>query len=281
MGNGFSEAALAVFTTLAPMGACAFIVLCAACFKGAFEGAAGKALDKAAFLPLAVVAVGFIGAFFHLANPLNAFFVFMGVGSSPLSNEVTVGVVFFVLAAVYCILAVAGKLSAGARKGLLAAASVVAVVFAVFCGLAYTMYTIPTWNTPASVVQMLGYGLLGGGVLGLLTLALADAEIARENAMAGAALSIAGLVIGVAGFAWQIMAAQSASNIWGVAADQVPAIWGLFGALAVCGIIGAAVAGTFRKKPVPAALAAAVVIVAVGIFFARIGFYGLYMSVAL
>ena len=281
MGNGFSEAALAVFTTLAPMGACAFIVLCAACFKGAFEGVSAKALDKAAFLPLVVVAVGFIGAFFHLASPLNAFFVFMGVGSSPLSNEVTVGVVFFVLAAVYCILAVAGKLSAGVRKGLLVAVSVMAVVFSVFCGLAYAMYTIPTWNTPASAVQMLGYGLLGGGILGLLTLALADAEIARENAMAGAALSIAGLVIGVAGFAWQIMAAQSTANIWGTAADQVPAIWGLFGVLAVCGIIGAAVAGTSRKKPVPAALAAAVVVVAVGIFFARIGFYGLYMSVAL
>ncbi len=281
MGTGFSEAALAVFTTLAPMGACAFIVLAAACFKGAYEGAAEKALDKAALLPLAVVAVGFVGAFFHLANPLNAFYVFMGVGKSPLSNEVCVGVVFFVLAAVYCILAVAGKLSAAARKGLLAAVSVVALVFAVFCGLAYTMYTIPTWNTPASVVQMLGYGLLGGGVLGLLTLALADKEAAREAAAPGVALSVAGLVVGVAGFAWQIVAAQSAANIWGTAASQVPAIWGLLAALAVCGVVGAAVAGASRKKPVPAALVAAVVVVAVGIFFARIGFYGLYMSVAL
>lgn len=281
MGNGFSEAALAVFTTLAPMGACAFIVLCAACFKGAFEGAAGKALDRAAFLPLAVVAVGFIGAFFHLASPLNAFFVFMGIGSSPLSNEVAIGVVFFVLAAVYCVLAVAGKLPAGVRKGMLAVVSAVAVVFTVFCGLAYTMYTIPTWNTPASVVQMLGYGLLGGGVLGLLTLALADVELARDSAMAGIVLSVAGLVVSVAGFVWQIAVAQSIVNIWGVAADQVPALWGLLGALAVCGIVGAVVAGASRKKPAPAMLAAAVVVVAVGIFFARIGFYGLYMSVAL
>lgn len=281
MGNGFSEAALAVFTTLAPMGACAFIVLCAACFKGAFEGAAGKTLDRAAFLPLAVVAVGFIGAFFHLTNPMNAVFVFSGVGSSPLSNEVAMGVVFFVLAAAYCVLAAVGGLSAGARKGLLVAVSVAAVVFTVFCGLAYIMHTIPTWNTPASVVQMLGYGLLGGGVLGLLTLALADIEVARENAMAGVVLSVAGLVLGAAGFAWQIVAAQSVVNIWGVAVDQVPAIWGLFGALAVCGIIGAAVAGSSLKKPASATLAVAVVVVAVGVFFARIGFYGLYMSVAL
>ena len=33
--------------------------------------------------------------------------------------------------------------------------AVLSLVFAVFCGLAYMMDTIPTWNTPASIVQML------------------------------------------------------------------------------------------------------------------------------
>ena len=161
MGTGFEHTALAVFTTLAPMGAGAFIALAYAFAVGKPDEEAARRLDRWTALPLAVLAAGFVGAFTHLASPLNAFGVFAGVGSSPLSNEVLAGVVFAALAVVYWVLALAGKLSAGARTGLLAVLSALAVVFAVFCGLAYMMYTIPTWNTPLSIVQMVGY-LLGG-----------------------------------------------------------------------------------------------------------------------
>lgn len=154
MGTGFEHTALAVFTTLAPMGAGAFIALAYAFAVGKPDEEAARRLDRWTALPLAVLAAGFVGAFTHLASPLNAFGVFAGVGSSPLSNEVLAGVVFAALAVVYWVLALAGKLSAGARTGPLAVLSALAVVFAVFCGLAYMMYTIPTWNTPLSIVQM-------------------------------------------------------------------------------------------------------------------------------
>ena len=181
MGTGFEHTALAVFTTLAPMGAGAFIALAYAFAVGKPDEEAARRLDRWTALPLAVLAAGFVGAFTHLASPLNAFGVFAGVGSSPLSNEVLAGVVFAALAVVYWVLALTGKLSAGARTGPLAVLSALAVVFAVFCGLAYMMYTIPTWNTPLSIVQMVGYLLAGGTVLGFCTVGCARTALPKGS----------------------------------------------------------------------------------------------------
>lgn len=282
MGTGFEHTALAVFTTLAPMGAGAFIALAYAFAVGKPDEEAARRLDRWTALPLAVLAAGFVGAFTHLASPLNAFGVFAGVGSSPLSNEVLAGVVFAALAVVYWVLALTGKLSAGARTGLLAVLSVLAVVFAVFCGLAYMMYTIPTWNTPLSIVQMVGYLLAGGTVLGFCTVGCARTALPKGSGAVALALVLAGVVLGAAGFGAQIAGLESLRNIWGSAANLVPAAGALLGAFAACGVVGGALTYAASKRAFsPALMATACVIVAVGIFVARIGFYGLYMGIAL
>lgn len=282
MGTGFEHTALAVFTTLAPMGAGAFIVLAYAFIAGTPDDAAAKRLDRWTALPLAVLAVGFLGAFMHLASPLNAFGVFTGIGSSPLSNEILVGVVFALLALAYWALALAGKLTLPLRKGMLAALAVLAVVFAAFCGLAYMMYTIPTWNTPLSVVQMVGYLLAGGTVLGFCTAGFARVELPKSAGTVALALTLAGVAIGTIGFGVQIAGLDTIRNIWSSAAELVPAIWVLLGAFATCGLIAAGLTFVAAKKAfAPTFMVAACVIVAVGIFVARIGFYGLYMGIAL
>ena len=282
MGTGFEHTALAVFTTLAPMGAGAFIVLAYAFIAGTPDDAAAKRLDRWTALPLAVLAVGFLGAFMHLASPLNAFGVFTGIGSSPLSNEILVGVVFALVAVVYWALALAGKLTLPLRKGMLAALAVLAVVFAAFCGLAYMMYTIPTWNTPLSVVQMVGYLLAGGTVLGFCTAGFARVELPKSAGTVALALTLAGVAIGTIGFGVQIAGLDTIRNIWSSAAELVPAIWVLLGAFATCGLIAAGLTFVAAKKAfAPTFMVAACVIVAVGIFVARIGFYGLYMGIAL
>ncbi len=282
MGNGFEHVALAVFTTLAPMGAMAFIALTYAFIAGKPDAEAAKRLDRWTALPLAVLLVGFIGAFLHLASPLNAFGVFAGVGSSPLSNEILVGVVFCVVALVYWVLGLVGKLSEGVRKVFLIALSALSVLFAVFCGLAYMMYTIPTWNTPLSVVQMVGYGLAGGTVLGFCTVGFARIGLPKGAGVIALVLALAGVVVGSIGFGLQIAGLESIRNIWSSAAVLVPAIGGMLAVFAVCGLIGAGLVYVSSKKaftPVP--MAVACVVVAVGIFVARIGFYGLYMGIAL
>lgn len=282
MGTGFSETPLAVFTTLAPMGAGAFLVLAYIVAAAKLDDEALARLDKLSIVPFVVSAIGFIGAFFHLANPLHALGVFAGIGISPLSNEVAVGVVYMLVALVYVVLAFVGKLTVSSRKVLSLGVAVLALVFMVFCGLAYMMNTIPTWNTPASIVQMVGYGLLGGSVFAALTCGLAHVDASRQVLVAIVAPAALGLVLSLAGFGMQIMAAASLGNIWGVAIDLVPAIWGLFAVLAICGIIALALVAMGGKKNFPIAFSAlACALVVVGVFLARIGFYGLYMSVAL
>ena len=289
MGTGFAEAPLAVFTTLAPMGAAAFIVLLAAALKGAYAGDAARRIDRMTVLPVAVILAGFVGAFFHLASPLNAIYVLDGIGRSPLTNEVVVGCAVFALAVVYWALALAGKLSGAARTGFLAVLSVAAVAFAAFCGMAYLMDTIPGWNQPGTVVQMLGYALLGGAVLGCLVLAAAKAELPAGFGAIPTAVAAAGLALGALGFGMQIAACGGIYTVWGPIAEQVPAIWGLFAAFVVGGLAACALTAVGVRKPSagqqaaartavlanPALMAVALAVVAVVVFFARIGFYGL------
>ncbi len=279
MGTGFSEAPLAIFTTLAPMGAMAFVVLLMASIKGLYEEAAAKRIDRMSIVPAAVVLVGFVGAFFHLANPLNAVMVFDGVGRSPLSNELVAGCIFFVAMLAYVILAWMGKLSDGLRKGFLAVLSVLAIVFAVFCGLACMMGTIPAWNQPSTIVQMLGFALLGGAVLGCLVLALAKVDAAPIRVPA-LAMAVAGLVLAVAGFGMQLGACATIFTIWGSSLDAVPAAWIVFAALFI-GSAASCVLLFAALKRIPSDrvfLTVAVVLVVAVVFFARIAFYGLHVT---
>lgn len=282
MGSGFEHAALAVFTTLAPMGAGAFIVLTYAFLAGKPDQAAAKRLNRWTALPLAVLAVGFAGAFMHLASPLGAFGVFAGVGSSPLSNEILAGVLFVVAAVIYWALGLAGKLSEGARRAFLIALSVLAVVFSAFCGLAYMMHTIPTWNTPTSIVQMVGFMVAGGTVLGFCTVGFAQVGLPKGAGTVALALTLAGVVVASAGFGMQIAGLEGIRNIWGSAAQLVPAIGMMLAAFAACGLLGAVLAYVASKKAfAPALMVGSCAIVAVGVFVARIGFYGLFMGIAL
>lgn len=289
MGTGFAEAPLAVFTTLAPMGAAAFIVLLLAQMKGIYAGAAsgsagsagdaGRRIDKLTLIPVVVVLLGFVGAFFHLANPLAAFGVVDGIGRSPLSNEVLAGGVFVAVAIVYAVLAWTGKFAGSARTAALAVVSVLAVVFAVFCGLAYMMDTIPAWNQPSTVAQMLGFALLGGALLGALVLAVAKADVASVR-MPVLVMAVVGLVLAVAGFGMQIAACGGIYTIWGSAADAVPAAWIVFGALLVGGVAACALLfAALKRQPANVTLAAvAVAIFVVTVFLARIVFYGLHVT---
>ena len=76
-----AELPLALFTTLAPLGAGAFIALACAFFTTSFSDEQLKKIDRGTIIPLAIVIVGFICAFFHLASPMNAPSVFFGAGS--------------------------------------------------------------------------------------------------------------------------------------------------------------------------------------------------------
>ena len=280
-----AEMPLALFTTLAPVGAGAFIALAVAFFTTKFSDEQLKKIDRMTTIPVVVLVAGFICAFFHLASPMHAFGVFAGVGASPLSNELLAGVVFAVLAIVYWIVALAGKLGEGARKGFAAVVAVMAVVFACFTGAAYMMETIASWNTPMVPVAVLGFSLLGGICLGVLVLALSGAlEDAAKGGfkMAALAVLIVGLVLGVAGLLVQVMSVSGMGNALVDGADLVAAASAPMWIGVVCMVVAAAAAFMALRNTKSTALAAAAPVLAVvGVFAARLAFYAVQLSVGL
>ena len=280
-----AELPLALFTTLAPIGAGAFIALAVAFFTTKFSDEQLKKIDRMTTIPVVVLVAGFICAFFHLASPMHAFGVFAGVGASPLSNELLAGVVFAVLAIVYWIVALAGKLGEGARKGFAAVVAVMAIVFACFTGAAYMMETIASWNTPMVPVAVLGFSLLGGVSLGVLVLALSGAlEDAAKGGfkMAALAVLIVGLVLGVAGLLVQVMSVSGMGNALVDGADLVAAASAPMWIGVVCMVVAAAAAFMALRNTKSTALAAAAPVLAVvGVFAARLAFYAVQLSVGL
>lgn len=280
-----AEMPLALFTTFAPVGAGAFITLAFAFSTTSFSDEQYGRIDKMTAVPVAVLIVGFICAFFHLANPLHAFGVFAGVGSSPLSNELVVGCIFAALAVVYWVLAVAGKLSGNARKGFVWVVAVMACVFACFTGAAYMMDTIASWNTPAVPVQILGFALLGGAALGLFVLACAGVlDDAKKSSFRTVVLVVAvvGLVLGVAGLAIEISGISDMSNSLTSGSDLLAdavAPMGIGFVLLVAATVGAVF--SLRSSNAIAVTAASGVVVLVGVLACRIAFYAIQLSVGL
>lgn len=280
-----AELPLALFTTLAPVGAGAFIALAVAFFTTKFSDEQLKKIDRMTTIPVVVLVAGFICAFFHLASPMHAFGVFAGLGASPLSNELLAGVVFAVLAIVYWIVALAGKLGEGARKGFAAVVAVMAVVFACFTGAAYMMETIASWNTPMVPVAVLGFSLLGGVSLGVLVLALSGAlEDAAKGGfkMAAPVVLVVGLVLGIAGLLVQVMSVSGMGNALVDGADLVAAASAPMWIGVVCMVVAAAAAFMALRNSKSTALAvAAPVLAIVGVFAARLAFYAVRLSVGL
>lgn len=280
-----AELPLALFTTLAPIGAGAFIALALAFFTTKFPDEQLKKIDRMTTIPVVVLVAGFICAFFHLASPMHAFGVFAGLGASPLSNELLAGVVFAVLAIVYWIVALAGKLGEGARKGFAAVVAVMAIVFACFTGAAYMMETIVSWNTPMVPVAVLGFSLLGGVSLGVLVLALSGAlEDAAKGGfkMAALAVLVVGLVLGVVGLLVQVMSVSGMGNALVDGADLVAAASAPMWIGVVCMVVAAAaVFMALRNSKSTALAAAAPVLAIVGVFAARLAFYAVQLSVGL
>ena len=280
-----AELPLALFTTLAPIGAGAFIALAVAFFTTKFSDEQLKKIDRMTTIPVVVLVAGFICAFFHLASPMHAFGVFAGLGASPLSNELLAGVVFAALAIVYWIVALAGKLGEGARKGFAAVVAVMAVVFAYFTGAAYMMETIASWNTPMVPVAVLGFSLLGGVSLGVLVLALSGALADAANGgfkMAALAVLVVGLVLGIAGLMVQVMSVSGMGNALVDGADLVAAASAPMWIGVVCMVVAAAAAFMALRNSKSTALAAAAPVLAiVGVFAARLAFYAVQLSVGL
>lgn len=288
MEFAMAEMPLALFSSLAPMGAGAFVVLAIAFMTTKFDGDALKKIDRMTTIPVAFVIVGFIASFFHLANPMNAMNVLSGAGSSPLSNEIVVGCIFTLIMLVYWIWALTGNMSEGARKGMAAVTAVAGLVFALFTGMAYMINTIPSWNTFAGPIQILGFALVGGAALAVLVVSLAGcgAHLKEPSLRNGTiAVLIVGLVCGIGGIAMQAASTSGMENAFYSGADLVSGVTMIIVCGAIC-LLGTGVCDFFAVRGASAGTlvgvsVGAAVLAIVGIILLRLAFYGMQMSVGL
>ena len=284
MEAAFAELPLALFTTLAPAGAGAFVALACVFFAASFTDEQLKKIDRMTIIPLIVVLVGFACSFAHLASPMNAINVFAGMGHSPLTNEIVVGSVFVVVAIVYWIVAMTGKLTGGARKGFAALVAVVALVFACFTGFAYLMDTIASWNSPLLPLSIIGFCLGGGSAFAALVFALSGSMdgLGRQGKNLVLIVGGLGILLGAVAAGVQVGSVANLSNAVVSGADLVAEaipvlVIGIVCLLATAAPLFIAVLG---KGSVPLA-GLAVVLALVGIFCLRLAFYATQLSVGL
>lgn len=283
MAAAFNELPLALFTTLAPMGAGAFIALCIAFFSGEYTQAQLKKIDKATWLPVLVVIVGFACSFMHLASPMKAAGVFANVGTSPLSNEIMMDTVFVVIMLIYFIIALTGKMKMSVRKFFIVITTLAALAFAWSCGMAYMIPTIPSWNTAWSPIMMLGICLLGGAALGALTLALGGAyEYALSTNFKGGngVFALIGATLATIALIAIIAQMNGMSNSTGFGIDLVNAAAPLFMTSIAC-MLAAAFSLLFSSNGKVMTPLVITVVAAFGIFAARLAFYMLEFSVGI
>lgn len=284
MELALAEMPLALFSTLVPMGAGAFTLLAAAfCLQKTDEEKLRK-VDRLTVIPVIIVIVGFICAFFHLANPMNAFGVFNNLGSSPMSNEIFIGVIFCIVVIVYWIVAVATKMSEGLRKGFSVIVAICGLVFSVFIGLAYGMDTIPSWSDPMVPISTLCFGILGGAAVGTAVLNSADAITmdSKQFNTAGIVIACIGAVGSALFFGLNMGDASGISNNMMLGADVVGEMmpWIVTGIIVML-LAGLGVVFEFTKERANIYSWIVVFVAFIGILIARLSFYGIEISVGL
>lgn len=284
MEMGIAEMPLALFSTFAPMGAGAFAVLAAAFLTTSFDKDDLKRIDRMTLVPLCFLAFGFVASFFHLASPGNAFGVLSATGTSPLSNEILAGIVFFVAAVAYWIVAMAGKLGEGARKSFACVVAVLGIVFAAFTGAAYMIDTISSWNTALVPLEMIGFALVGGGAVGVMTLGFAGVQAKLDGRFGTSAMAL--LIVGaVLGIVLAIMQTTGVSGMQNYVMDGADVVSGVTMWMA-CGAVLVAAACVFgvmaaRGKSMTTFGVTATILAVAGILVLRIVFYATEFSVGL
>lgn len=289
MASGFEtalgELTLVLFTTLAPSGVFAFMIMSAVLVRGVGDIALRRRIDQFLCIPLMAAMVGLVASATHLGNPANALYVFMGVGRSPLSTEVFCAVMFLTLAGVYWLYSFSQRPRAGLQRVWLVLTIVAGAAFVTAVAFAYDAETIVSWNTVYVPLNLWLNALVGGPVVALAALRASKADfVAGTLGRALCIVAAAALVANTAAYALQGAAYPSIANSFGTAADLLGA-YGLYVAVfcASCAAgIGLDFAALVRGAlPSVAVTVFACVLVYAGIFVMRFAFYMVHMTIGL
>ena len=180
MGGGFDALSLALFTALSPAGGLAFFCLMA--FYLAKPSLAPKdrvRVSRFAGISLAVAWAGFVASATHLGTPANALYVAWGVGRSPLSNEVAAAVAFLFFAGMFWLYSFKRKPAKLVASALGVASMAAALALILFSSLAYSVATVPSWDTWLTPVNLWLSALFAGPALAAFVLQAARCSANR------------------------------------------------------------------------------------------------------
>lgn len=166
------EWALLAFTILGQAAAGLMIILMV--IRTYVAGKAGIELAdqltaRPAYMVVPIMAAAFLASLFHLGSPLNILRALPNLGTSWLSREVVLAVVFVVFAAIYAFMQWRKVGSEGARTAIGWIAAVFAVAYVYAMSMVYMIPTQPAWNTLATPLTFFTGSLL----LGALAMAVA------------------------------------------------------------------------------------------------------------
>lgn len=283
--TALSEITLVLFTTLAPAGVVAFVLMGMPLMCADVDSEKRARIDKFLCIPLVTSMVGLVASATHLGNPANALYVFFGVGRSPLSTEVFSAVVFLAFAGLYWLYSFAEHPRVGLQRVWMALTSLAGVVFVTAVAYAYNADTIISWNTPYVPLALWLNALVGGPVLAVLSLRVADYD-AVEGAWGRRLLmlSTVALLLNVGVYIVQALDLPTLVNSFSSAADLVPfngMMIAAFAVLAAAGIALDAAAAWGRARFTLVRMIAATTLVLAGIFIMRFSFYMMHLTVGL
>ncbi len=219
---------LVFFTAAAPMASGAFVGLAIAFLTTRFSAETLRRIDRWTLLPLVILAVGVIAAVAFMNTPQSALLVIQGIDPGAFGFAVFMAVAFAVVALVYWVVAMVGRLSDGARKAFATVVAVLAVVYSVAIGVAYMMSDVPLWASVIVPLGFAGFSLASGVPLGMLVLAASRAlPEARETRFGTAALvtALVGAVVSIFAVTVQLMNAQATVAAIFPGADALPGAW--------------------------------------------------------
>ncbi len=280
---------LLLFTVLGPAGAIGF-VLSSAFAIGAPRNAPWLfRLQRCLIIPIFVCMLGLVIAATHLGTPRNALYVLMGVGRSPLSNEMVATIAFLALSWLFWLMLAMRRMPVALAKGWLVVASLAALVMVRETSLAYSIATIPAWNSPAAPWMFWTGACVLGCSLAWCTLLVAKAEVPRLSWWLLLVVQAASVVAGVFAMVQYRASLSEVSTALGDALSLAPHyegfVWG-FAALAllacasgVWGLVSARAKGA--AFPRPSSVAASLALATAAVVIMRIPFYLMHMTVGL
>lgn len=175
------ELPLVFFTVLSQsaVGAFIFILL--------FSQFSGRQLGGRLFAAMCLFGIGLIIGVFHMGQLLRALNLFLGIGRSPMSNEIALSALFGTFGAISALGLISGKGSPMLFKAIGWLAAIMGIAFIISIPAVYQIETISGWKTEYTWVVMLLTVFTSGG---LVAAALGAGRKAAWMAIAGIVVSL-------------------------------------------------------------------------------------------